>query len=158
MYEQKILFHIPLHFENRSRWYHINMNLDIVRPRHFMLKWRQKRKNQNQSISTNIPKMWQWNAWILTSTYFFLKLWRAYLLTLTTCARGSRYFGLSPAWESSPPRETKNSRMTKLWIVAITPCFCFNYFEDFDLARKCAKQNRMYRGEKIIKILNKQTF
>ena len=77
----------------------------------------------------------------------------AYVWTLTTCAGGSRYFGLSPAWESSPARETKISHMTKLRIVflftAITPCFCCKYFEDFDFAQKCAKQNPMYRGEKI---------
>ena len=29
------------------------------------------------------------------------------------------------------------------------PCFCCKYFEDFDLTQKCAKQDQMYRGEKI---------
>ena len=26
---------------------------------------------------------------------------------------------------------------------------CCNYIKDFDLAQKCAKQDRMYRGEKL---------
>ena len=46
-----------------------------------------------------------------------------------------------------------HDQIMQLWIVflftAITPCFSCKYFEDFDLAQKCAKQDRMYRGEKI---------
>ena len=39
--------------------------------------------------------------------------------------------------------------MDRFHFTAITPCFCCKSFEDFDLAQKCAKQDRMYRGEKI---------
>ena len=30
-----------------------------------------------------------------------------------------------------------------------SPCFCCKYCEDFDLAQKWARQDRLYRGEKI---------
>ena len=56
----------------------------------------------------------------------------------------SRMRKFSRPWDENLPHDQIMDRFT-----AITPCFSCKYFEDFDLTQKCAKQDRMYWGEKI---------